>query len=507
MSNIIGIDLGTTMSAIAKLNSVGKPEIIANSEGERITPSVVLFKSNNEIKTGKAAKSEAGNEPENVAKEFKREMENTDYNFSANGKSFSAPELSSFILKKLVKDASKVESINDVVISVPAYFKELQRDATIEAGKLAGLNVLNIINEPTAAALYYATVDNVNGKCLVYDLGGGTFDVTIIDINGQNSDVITSVGDARLGGIDFDKAMLEIFKEKYSKETGGSLFDLDDKGEYEDFLLLAEEVKKKLSFSGTVKQKLKGEDGRCNIIITEDEFEEKISTYISRTEMLVEQALEEADLEPSEIKNILLVGGSTRIPAIKNSIKEIMGQEAIEKVNVDEAVALGAAIKAGLVLVNKNPEKVSAHIAKELSSINLKEVSNHSYGTISIAFDEVEKREKKENTIIIPKNSPLPCEKTDTFYTRVAGQKGVKITITQGESEDPEYIDIIHEEEMELPTGRESQQPIEITYSYDENQIMHCVFKDVNADVTKNISLSLSKENVKINHVNDFLID
>ncbi len=233
MSNIIGIDLGTTMSAIAKLNSVGKPEIIPNSEGERIMPSVVMVVENN-INIGKIAKYEAPSEPDNVAKEFKRELENENFSFKIDGKSFSASELSSFILKKLVKDACKeLGKISNVVISVPAYFKEVQREATMEAGRLAGLNVLAIINEPTAAALYYATtVNNVNGKCLVYDLGGGTFDVTIIDIKGQNSDVITSVGNSRLGGVDFDKAMLELFKEKYKYEMDGELFDEDDKGEY-----------------------------------------------------------------------------------------------------------------------------------------------------------------------------------------------------------------------------------------------------------------------------------
>lgn len=321
MSNIVGIDLGTTMSAIAALNSVGKPEIIPNKDGGRITPSVIYFESDSNVLIGDEAKNMAATDPNLVAKEFKREMHNDAYRFNVYGKSYTASELSSFILKKLAQDASKqIGPINDVVISVPAYFKENQRKATIQAGQLAGLNVIAIINEPTAAALYYASVNDVKGKGLIYDLGGGTFDVTVTQTDGKDIQIIASAGDHHLGGVDFDNAVLEIIEKKYNKETGGKLYS--DESEKQEFLLLAEEIKKSLSSRPVVKQKLSGEAGKVTIEVTQSEFEEKISTFISRTELLVEQALDEANCEESDIDYILLVGGSTRIPSIQKSIKK-----------------------------------------------------------------------------------------------------------------------------------------------------------------------------------------
>jgi molecular chaperone DnaK len=506
-TNIIGIDLGTTMSGIAKLNNIGKPEIIPNSEGERMTPSVILFKSSKDLKIGKTAKFGAAEYPDRVAKEFKREMENTDFSFSVEGKDFSAPELSSFVLKKMIDDAEKeLGKITDVVISVPAYFKEVQRNATMEAGKLAGVNVLAIINEPTAAALYYSSMEKVNGKCIVYDLGGGTFDVTIVAIEGQSSEIITSIGDAHLGGIDFDKALLQLLQEKYHTEKGTPLFAPDDKSEYEEFLLLAEELKKKLSSSPEVKQKLKGAGGRCIVSVSADEFKDTISTYIARTEMLVEQALEEANLTSADIDNILLVGGSTRIPAIKDSISELIGKKPVEKVNVDEAVALGAAIKAGLALSNSTM-KLPPKIAQEMDKLCVKEVTNHSYGTIALSYDNDLGENTDSNSIIIKKNTPLPCSKTKTFFTHTDNQTSINIRITQGEGTDPDLVDIIHQEAMTIPGDRPKNQPIEVTYSYDENQLMHCTFKDVNADIIIEMALSMDNKNRENTiNVDNFLI-
>jgi len=506
MANITGIDLGTTMSAIARLNDLGKPEIVPNKEGDRITPSVIFFESAKKTLIGQEAKNIAGTDPHLVAKEFKREMHNASYRFSVHDESYTASELSSFVLKKLVQDVSKqIGDVKDVVISVPAYFKESERNATIEAGKIAGLNVAAIINEPTAAALYYATVADIKGRGMVYDLGGGTFDVTISDTNGKNIDIVASAGDHHLGGVDFDYAILELMSEKYKNETGGDLYS--DEASKHDFLLTAEKIKKSLSSRSAVKEKLVGDAGKAIIEFTQEEFEAKISTFISKTELLVEQVLDEADSEPEDIDYILLVGGSTRIPAIKKSIKKMMGKEPLEAVNVDEAVALGAAIKAGIVLTKTNPENVSSVVASEMSSITVTDVANHSYGTISLSYDADRQKEILLNNILIKKNTPLPCSETKTFYTVIDDQQSIEIKITQGEDEDPDFVNIIHKEDMKLPSNRPEGQPIEVTYAYDENQMMKCTFKDINADSTKEITIHIDDSSSKKNVLDAFLVE
>ena len=507
MSNIVGIDLGTTMSAIAYLNSIAKPEIIPNSEGERVTPSVIFFREyDNTAVIGKSAKNSAPSAPGRVAKEFKREMHNPDYRFKIDNLEYSATDLSAIILKKLVKDASQtIGEIKDVVISVPAYFKESQRNATLEAGQLAGLNVINIINEPTAAALYYASTEEVNGRGLIYDLGGGTFDITMVETKGKDINILASAGDHHLGGIDFDLALLDLLNEKYKIEKNEPLYEEEE--DRQEFLLNAEELKKKLSTHPIVKEKLKGTAGSLIVEITQEDFEKKISSYVSRTELLVEQVLDESEMEASDVDYILLVGGSTRIPAIRNSIKLLIGKEPIIKVNVDEAVALGAAIKAGLVSVKNNPNSVTPNVARELNRLKVCDIANHSYGTIAVTYDADLQKESLLNNIIIHKNTSLPCSVTKTFYTIHEGQNSLNIRITQGEDADPDFVDTIHNEDMTLPPNRPEGQPIEITYSYDENQIMHCVFKDINSEHKKEVSFKIS-ENVKKNSdLNSFLVE
>lgn len=506
MSNVVGIDLGTTMSAIAVLNTVGKPEIIPNKDGDRITPSVIFFENDKKILIGEEAKNTAATDANSVAKEFKREMHNEDYSFNVHGNSYTASDLSSFILKKLTQDASlQVGNIDEVVISVPAYFKESQRNATMKAGELAGLNVISIINEPTAAALYYASTVKIKGKGLVYDLGGGTFDVTVTQTDGKDIQIIASEGDHHLGGVDFDISMLELMENKYSKETNGKLYlDTNDK---QEFMLLAEDLKKSLSTRTSIKQKLSGEDGKITVEISQAEFEEKISTYISRTELLVEQVLDEADFEPEDIDYILLVGGSSRIPTIQKSIKRLMGKEPIIAVNVDEAVALGAAIKAGLVMVKNNPDSVSSTIAKEMNTIKVGDVANHSYGTISITYDENLQKHISKNSIIIKKNTPLPAKAVDTFYTVSDGQSVVDISITQGEDSDPDFVDTVYQGDMELPANRPKGQPIEFTYIYDENQMMKCIFRDIDSGILKEVSVHLGIDTEKKNTLDAFLVD
>lgn len=507
MSNIVGIDLGTTMSAIAVLNSVGKPEIVPNKEGERLTPSVIFYENNNKVLIGQEAKNQAGVDSDSVAKEFKRLMDNQDYRFNTNGKDYSAIELSSLILKKLAQDASsQIGEIKDVVISVPAYFKEIQRNSTLEAGKLAGLNVVGIINEPTAAALFYASnSENCRGKGLIYDLGGGTFDVTLVESTKDDISIITSAGDAHLGGIDFDRAVFDLIVEKYEAQTNGPLFSDDDTKN--EFLLEAEDTKKSLSSKSVVKRKFRGDSGNTVIEISQSEFEEKISTYISRTELLVEQVLDDADCEPEDVDYILLVGGSTRIPAIQKSIESIIGKEPINAVNVDEAVALGAAIKAGQVLVKEKPSSVSNTISREMTKTKVKDVTNHSFGTISLSYHQQLQKETLKNSIIIEKDTSIPCSKTDTFYTLFDGQEQIEIKITQGEGDDPDFVDTLGSFTLEIPSNTQEGSPIEVTYSYDENGAIHCHAKHPPSGRNESYGIDLSDNMKNKASLDSFLID
>jgi molecular chaperone DnaK len=287
MANIAGIDLGTTFSALAVLNEIGKPEIVPNADGERLTPSVVFFDEDNHniIRVGIEAINSRHLNADRSVRWVKRQMGDTSYRKNIDGKDWTAVELSSLILKKLRQDCSAEHGeVKDVVISVPAHFEEVRRKATMDAGKIAGLNVIAIVNEPVAAALYYATTRKVSGKVLVYDLGGGTFDVTIIDINGHQMEILCSQGEHALGGIDFDNKILDIFQQQYKDKFNIDLIDSEEnRAKYEDE---AEDVKKTLSRRPVAKKILYGPAGSLKVEIARETFEEAIGSLISRTDIL-----------------------------------------------------------------------------------------------------------------------------------------------------------------------------------------------------------------------------
>ncbi len=500
MADIIGIDLGTTMSAIAKLDILAKPEIIPNDDGDRITPSVILF-DDKTLTVGEGAKGQVGL-ADKIAKEFKREMNNPDYRFKVGKKELSATELSSLILKKLTQNTNS----KDVVISVPAYFKESQRKATMDAGKLAGLNVLGIINEPTAAAIYYASIMDLNNKTvMIYDLGGGTFDVSIVKIDGNNVTVLSSEGDHHLGGIDFDNIVLEIATKKYKDKNNKNPFK--DDIEKQDRLLEAEKIKKQLSSRPQQKWNIKPNSGDNMVVeISRDEFEQGLSSHISKTEILVEKALMEADLETEDIDDILLVGGSTRIPAFTKSIKNLLNKEPKKDVNPDEAVALGAAIKAGLIMIEQNPDSVNDNIKRELNNTKLTDVANHSYGTIATVYDDKLQKGVSANVIIIPKNTQLPCSISKSFFTTHDNQEKVDIKVTVGDEGDIEFVDELYQTMMKLPPNRLQGQELEFTYNYDTNQIMHCIFKDVESGKITEVDIHLG-EKTSSDNVDSFIVE
>jgi molecular chaperone DnaK len=494
MANIVGIDLGTTFSALAVLNAIGKPEIVPNADGERLTPSAIFFdeESSDIIRVGVEAVNSRHLNAERSVRWIKRYMGDANYRKNVDGKDWTPVELSALILKKLKQECSAEHGeISDVVISVPAHFDEARRKATMDAGTMAGLNVIGIVNEPVAAALYYATTREVSGKVLVYDLGGGTFDVTIMNVKGHQMDIVCSQGDHALGGIDFDQKILEMLEKSYKEKFGAELITSDeDRAKYEDE---AEDVKKTLSRRKTAKKMLYGSAGNLKVEITREMFEQAIASLIARTDILVEVALEEAGIEPSGIDKVLLVGGSTRIPLVQQRLEKTFGFAPETAVNVDECVALGAALHAGLAMLREKPDVVPAGVSSGLNDINLTDVCNHSYGTICAPVDKETGRRAVQNRIILKKNTPLPCEASQMFYTMTKGQTEVEVTITQGEDTAPEYVNKIATHKFELPPDRPAECPIKVTYSYDVNQRMHCSFQDLESGRVLEVDFSLDK--------------
>lgn len=479
MGRIAGIDLGTTFSALAVLNESGRPETVPNSDGERITPSAVFFAEGGVVIVGEEAVNAISSEPLKGARWIKRYMGCDHYPEQVSGKQWSPAELSSFILRKLKEDCgSQTGGITDAVITVPAYFDEVRRKATMDAGRIAGLNVVGIINEPTAAALYYATQHAVGGRIMVFDLGGGTFDVTLMDVNGQQVDILCSRGDHQLGGVDFDAAVIRIMEKTYSEQTGGKLIK-DDESRAR-IAVEAESLKRTLSRRPSATALLYGDAGQCKFRISREDFEEEISPLMARIGMLVEDVLDEAETEPEEVNGVLLVGGSTRLPAVQTRLEKIFGFPPTSAVNVDECVALGAAIHAGLRLLEEDPSKVDPKVASALKDIGLQEVCSHCYGTLAQNLDENTGRQVLENDVLIRKNSPIPCSVTRTYYTAGQGQTRVDARVTQHPiaTRDADLVNVVAFGSLELPPGRPAGQPVKVTYSYDADQRMHCVFED-----------------------------
>ncbi len=494
MANIVGIDLGTTFSSLAMLNSIGKPEIVPNADGDRLTPSAIFFDEENPemIRVGIEALNSRYLNPSRSVRWIKRHI-GTDYKVNIDGRDWTPTELSALILKKLRQDSSaQCGEIHDTVISVPAHFDEIRRKAVMDAGSAVGFNVIGIVNEPVAAALCYATSREVAGKVLAYDLGGGTFDVTIMDVKGLQMDIICSQGDHALGGIDFDRKVLEILQKMYKDQFGGELINTEEeKAKYEDE---AEDIKKTLSRRPVAKKMLYGQGGSMRAEITREMFEEAITPLVARADMLVEVALEEAGLKPSDINTVLLVGGSTRVPLVRTHLEEIFGFPPEVGVNVDECVALGAALHAGLVMMREKPDEVPQGIAAGLKDVTLTDVCNHSYGTLCAPIDKETGQRIIQNKIILKKNTPLPCEASQTFYTVTQGQKRVEVTVTQGEDADPAYVNKIATHSFDLPPDRPPERPIKVTYSYDLNQRMHCRFEDLESGRLLEVDFSLGQD-------------
>lgn len=498
MSSFIGIDLGTTFSAVATIDDTGRPAIVHDLDGNNITPSCVT-ENNGVIEVGEFARRTWGSAPEKAAARFKRDM-GTALTYEINGNSFTPTELSSFVLKKLVTDAEKsIGKIGEAVVTIPANFSNEAREATMAAAKAAGLKVKYIINEPTAAALYYAfkSGNDLYGNYAVYDLGGGTFDVSIIRVDGHEVEVLATNGVARLGGDDFDEALRDIVAKKYKKETGQEM-------EPDDFTKNdAEEEKKSLSKRKRVTARV----GRQPIDITREEFEEAISARVTQAEMLCESTIDEAGIETSDIRSVLLAGGSTRIPLVQESIKRVFSQEPVSSVNVDEVVALGASLYAAY---KGDQSKLSAVQKNAIQKIKVAESTSKCFGTIHVAYDDAREQERLTNAILIRKGDKIPCSVTQSFYTIHEGQTvvGCRLTESSAPETDPRFVKIVWEGDLNLPPDRPKEQEIKVTYAYDENQMMRCSFVDVATGRKNEVDISITaSEGVDTDRINKFIVE
>ena len=484
MSKIIGIDLGTTNSCVAVMEG-GEPTVIANAEGSRTTPSVVAFAKNGERLVGQVAKRQAVTNPERTVISIKREM-GTDYKVHVDGKDYTPPEISAMILQKLKADAEAYlgQPVTEAVITVPAYFSDAQRQATKDAGRIAGLDVKRIINEPTAAALAYGLDKGEVHKILVYDLGGGTFDVSLMEVGDGVFEVLATAGNNRLGGDDFDNRIIDYVAGEFKKENGIDL--LADRQAHQRLKEAAERAKIELSGNLTANINLPFITAdatgpkHLDMTLTRAKFNELTSDLVEKTITPLNQALSDAGLKASDIDKVILVGGSTRIPAVQEAVQRVTGKEPFKGINPDECVAVGAAIQGGV-------------LGGDVKDVLLLDVTPLSLGieTLGGVF-----------TRLIDRNSTIPTKKSQVFSTASDGQRSVDVHVLQGEREMAAYNKTLGRFQLDgiAPAPRGVPQ-IEVTFDIDANGIVHVSAKDLGTGheqkITITSSSNMSEDDIK----------
>ena len=475
MGKIIGIDLGTTNSCVAVMEG-GEPTVIANAEGFRTTPSVVAFKKDGQRLVGDNAKRQAVTNAEGTVSSIKRHM-GTDYKVTIDGKSYTPQAISAMILQKLKADAEAYlgEKVTEAVITVPAYFNDAQRQATKDAGKIAGLDVKRIINEPTAAALAYGLDNEEEQKIMVYDLGGGTFDVSVIEIGDGVIEVLATSGDNRLGGDDFDKKIMDYMVADFKGKTGIDLSN--DKMAMERVKAEAEDAKKKLSSATQVEISIPfitaNEQGpqHLNMTLTKAKFDELTRDLVERTAVPVQNALKDAGITAAELSKVLLVGGSTRIPAVQDKVKQLTGHEPSKKMNPDECVALGASIQGGKLAGDAGAGEI---LLLDVTPLSL---SIETMGGIA--------------TRLIERNTTIPTKKSQIFSTAADNQTAVDINVVQGERQFARDNKSLGQFRLDgIPPARRGVPQIEVTFDIDANGIVNVSAKDLGTGKEQHITIT-----------------
>ena len=475
MGKIIGIDLGTTNSCVAVMEG-GQPTVIANTEGMRTTPSIVAFAKNGDRLVGEAAKRQAVTNADKTIMSIKRDM-GTDRGRTIDGKKYSPQQISAMILQKLKADAEGYlgEKVTEAVITVPAYFNDAQRQATKDAGKIAGLDVKRIINEPTAAALAYGLDNEKEQKIMVYDLGGGTFDVSIIEIGDGVIEVLATAGDNRLGGDDFDQKISDYIIKEFKNQEGIDLSN--DKMALQRIKEAAEKAKKELSAATSTEINLPyltaTADGpkHYEATLTRAKFNELTADLVERTAAPVQRALQDAGVTPSELGKVLLVGGSTRIPAVQDKVKQLTGQEPSKSLNPDECVALGASIQGGKLAGDAGAGDI---LLLDVTPLSL---AIETMGGVA--------------TKLIERNTTIPVKKSQVFSTAEDNQTAVDIHVTQGERQFARDNKTLGQFRLDgIPPARRGVPKIEVTFDIDANGIVNVSAKDLGTGKEQHITIT-----------------
>mgnify|MGYP004718716363 FL=1 len=475
MSKIIGIDLGTTNSCVAVMEG-GKPTVIANAEGSRTTPSVVAFTKTGERLVGEPAKRQAVTNADKTISSIKREM-GTDYKVNIDGKNYTPQEISAMILQKLKSDAENYlgEKVTEAVITVPAYFNDAQRQATKDAGKIAGLDVKRIINEPTAAALAYGLDNEKEQKIMVYDLGGGTFDVSIIEIGDGVIEVLATAGNNRLGGDDFDQRIVDYMVSEFKKTEGVDLST--DRMAMQRIKEAAEKAKKELSSASTTNINLPfitaTNEGpkHFDMNLTKAKFDELTHDLVEKTVEPVTKALTDAGLSASELSKVLLVGGSTRIPAVQDKVKQLTGHEPSKSLNPDECVALGASVQGGKLAGDAGAGDI---LLLDVTPLTL---SIETMGGVA--------------THLIERNTTIPTKKSQIFSTAADNQTAVDINVVQGERQFAKDNKSLGQFRLDgIPPARRGVPQIEVTFDIDANGIVNVSAKDLGTGKEQHITIT-----------------
>lgn len=473
----IGIDLGTTYSALAQLDNDGTPVLMKNSDGKTITPSVVVLGEDGHVLVGPTTERVSIESPDRIIEAIKRQMGNKNWFKVYENRRLTPEFISALILKKLKQDSeSQIGPIANAVITVPYYFNDIRRKATQDSGRIAGLNVIDIINEPTAATLAYAWMRGELGRTdrgaeektiMVYDLGGGTFDVTVVRYTPTQFRVLATDGDVMLGGLDWSRRIVDHVAEQFKRKFGED--PREDPETLMQFTQECEEAKRVLSIRSQVPINLYFRGKTLTVSLTRGDFERMTADLLQRTRDTTELVLQQANLDPKDLDEVVLVGGSTHMPKVEQMLRECTSKKPSREVNPEEAVAQGAAIHAAILEARETggESRMAQAVIKRLRSVKGSDVNSHSLG---VEITDPGQANRKLNHIMIPRNTPLPFESTQRFTTNIPNQQRIHVRVYQGEASDTTACALIGDFQIvNLPPNLPSGSPVEVTYRYMEN--------------------------------------